>query len=391
MTSQFDEVIDRRGTHSVKWDACEALYGVSPDDGIAMWVADMDFKPPQCVNDTLAAAVEHGVHGYFGDDRAYKDAIKGWMLRRHGWQIEDDWILTTHGLVAAVGLALQAYSKPGDGIILFTPVYHAFAKMINANDRTVVESEMRLEGGQYHMDLEALEASLTGNESMVILCSPHNPGGRVWTKDELRAVGEFCVKHDMVLVSDEIHHDLVFAGQEHHVFHKVMPEISDRLVMLTAGSKTFNLAGGMTGNVIISDPDLRARFSKVHMAAGASPNRFGILMSTAAYSEGDAWLDELVDYIDGNRKVFDEGINAIPGVKSMEMGATYLAWVDFADTGMTREEFVRRIEQDAKIAANYGPTFGKGGDTFMRFNLATPRAVVKEAVARMQNAFSDLQ
>jgi cystathionine beta-lyase len=207
----------------------------------------------------------------------------------------------------------------------------------------------------------------------------------------LNAIADFCVAHDLILMSDEIHHDLTMPGQTHHVMHKLRPDISDRLLMLTAASKTFNLAGGMTGNVILPDPALRARFQKVHMAAGASPNRFGILMTTAAYTHGAEWLDTLRDYLDENRRLFDEGINAIPGLKSMEMEATYLAWVDFSDTGMSREEFTARVQGDAKIAANHGPTFGSGGEMFMRFNFATRRALIEEAVARMQAAFSDLQ
>jgi cystathionine beta-lyase len=383
MSIDFDQIIDRVGTHSVKWDGCENLYGVNPREGISMWVADMD--------DVLQAGVDHGVHGYFGNDGPYKASIVNWMKTRHGWDVDPSWISTTHGLVSGVGLCLQAFTAPGDGVILFTPVYHAFARMIVANDRKVVESPLVNRDGRYELDLETLAASLTGSERMVILCSPHNPGGRVWTQDELNAIADFCVAHDLILMSDEIHHDLTMPGQTHHVMHKLRPDISDRLLMLTAASKTFNLAGGMTGNVILPDPALRARFQKVHMAAGASPNRFGILMTTAAYTHGAEWLDTLRDYLDENRRLFDEGINAIPGLKSMEMEATYLAWVDFSDTGMSREEFTARVQGDAKIAANHGPTFGSGGEMFMRFNFATRRALIEEAVARMQAAFSDLQ
>ena len=391
MSFDFDEVIDRRNTHSVKWDACEALYGVSPDDGIAMWVADMDFRPPEAVSRALAEAIDHGIHGYYGNDGPYKAAITGWMKRRHGWDVDPAWVSTTHGLVAAVGLCLQAFTEPGDGIILFTPVYHAFAKMINANDRKIVESLLVEDHGQYRMDLEALEAQLTGSERMVILCSPHNPGGRVWSEAELRDLGAFCIAHDLILVSDEVHHDLVFPGHTHHVLAKLMPDLSDRLVTLTAASKTFNLAGGMTGNAIIADPDLRKRFAKVHLAAGASPNRFGMLMTEAAYAEGDGWLADLIAYLDGNRRIFDAGVNGIPGLKSMELAATYLAWVDFRDTGMDREEFTRRVQSGARIAANHGPTFGSGGEGFLRFNIATRRALVEQAVERLQEAFADLQ
>ncbi len=389
--ANFDETIDRRGTHSAKWDAMEAVYGVSNDDGISMWVADMDFRPPQAVGDALQGAVDHGVYGYYAMDGSYRSAVCGWLERRHGWKVDPTWLSTTHGLVAAVALALQAYTEKGDGIILFTPVYHAFAKMINNNERQIVESELVLESGRYEMDLAALEASLNGTEKMVILCSPHNPGGRVWSVEELRALASFCTRHDLILVSDEIHHDLVFAPHKHTVMALAAPEVSDRLVTLVAASKTFNLAGGMTGSVIISDEALRAKFAKAHQAAGASPNRFGMLMTEAAYNEGDTWLAELLDYLTENRRIFDEGINAIPGLASMSLESTYLAWVDFSGTGMPMADVIERVQSSARIAANYGETFGTGGENYLRFNLGCPRSVVVKAVQRLEEAFADLQ
>ncbi|MEM9011486.1 MAG: MalY/PatB family protein [Pseudomonadota bacterium] len=391
MTHDFDTVIDRRGTHSAKWDAMQPLFGVSPRDGIAMWVADMDFRPPACVNEALSAAVQNGIHGYYTDDSGYRRATVDWMARHHGWTVSPDWIRITHGLVSAIGLCLQAYSEPGDGIILFSPVYHAFHKMIRANKRAIVQSEMPIVGGQYIMDLDALAGQLTGRERMVILCSPHNPGGRVWTAEELRALADFCVTHDLILIADEIHHDLVLPGSKHVVTALAAPDISDRLVTLAAASKTFGLAGGMTGNVIIEDPALLARFAEVHEAAGAYPNRFGMLMTEAAYAGGDAWLAALIDYLDQNRRVFDAGVAAIPGVRSMELQATYLSWVDFSGTGMSEAEVTERVEKTAKIAVNHGPSFGQGGESHLRFNLACPRSVVEDAVGRLQSAFADLQ
>ncbi len=389
--ANFDENIDRRNTHSAKWDVMEAVYGVSPDDGLSMWVADMDFRPPQAVTDTLQDMVNHGVHGYYAPDTSYKAAVCGWMQRRHGWDVQPEWISTTHGLVAGVALALQAFTEKGDGVILFTPVYHAFAKMVNNNERVILEAEMAVENGHYKMDLAALEAALTGSEKMLILCSPHNPGGRVWRVEELRAVADFCAQHDLILVSDEIHHDLVFAPNKHTMMALAAPEIADRLVTLVAASKTFNLAGGMTGSVIISDDALRARFAKAHQAAGASPNRFGMMMTEAAYNEGEPWLEELLAYLAENKRVFDEGVNAIPGLQSMNLESTYLAWVDFSGTGMDMAEVKTRVQSRAKIAANYGESFGKGGENFLRFNLGCPRSMVEDAVSRLQQAFADLQ
>ncbi len=387
----FDNTPERRGTHSVKWDSMEALYGVSPDDGISMWVADMEFQPPQCVQDAVQAMRDHGVYGYFGEEGDYRAAIQWWMSERHGWQIDPAWIFTTHGLVNGTALCVDAYTTAGDGVVLFTPVYHAFAKVINAAGRQVVSCELVNNAGHYEFDFDAYDAQMTGNERMLILCSPHNPGGRVWTKSELQAVAAFAKRHELILVSDEIHHDLTMPSHTHIPMAHI-DGITDRLVTMTATTKTFNIAGSHSGNVIIEDPDLRARFGARMAALGISPNSFGLFMATAAYSpEGAAWVDDLRAYLDGNRKVFDAGLNAIPGIKSMDLQSTYLAWVDFADTGMSVAEFTKRVQSDAKIAANHGPTFGQGGDTFLRFNLGTSRAEVEKAVARLQAAFSDLQ
>jgi len=357
-----------------------------------MWVADMDFRPPRCVQKAVEAMAAHGVYGYFGDDTAYLDAIRWWMANRHGWQVEREQIFTTHGLVNGTAICIDAFTAPGDGIVLMAPVYHAFARIIRAAGREVVECRLAREDGRYVMDFDAWDAQMTGRERMLILCSPHNPGGRVWTEAELQAVADFCQRHDLLLVSDEVHHDLVFPGHRHIPMAVAAPQIADRLVMMSATTKTFNLAGGHTGNVIIADPTLRARFAARMMALGVSPNAFGLHMATAAYSpEGAAWVDELMLYLDGNRRLFDAGVNAIPGVTSMPLEATYLAWVDFTGTGMPAEEFTARVEKGALIAANHGASFGAGGETALRFNLATPRARIAEAVQRLQDAFSDLQ
>jgi len=388
----FDDLIDRRGTHCVKWDMMESLYGVSPDDGLSMWVADMDFQAPPVVLKRLQDEVAHGVLGYVDCNAPYTDAIKWWMRERHGWAVESDWIFTTTGIVNAVGMCMDAFTQPGDGMIVFSPVYHAFGKVVRNAGRKLVELPLVNSSSRYEMDFAAYDEMLDGSEKMVILCSPHNPGGRVWTREELQGVADFCKRHDLMLISDEIHHDLVMPGHKHIPMSLVDLSINDRLLMLTAPSKTFNLAGFHTGNVIIEDPDLRARFAARMMALAISPNSLGQYALTAAYSpEGAAWVDELVAYVDGNRKIFDAAVNAIPGLKSMPLESTYLAWVDFTDTGMTRAEFTARVEKTAQIAANHGTTFGLNGDNFLRFNLGTQRSRVTDAAARLTEAFSDLQ
>ncbi|WP_410219453.1 MalY/PatB family protein [Paracoccus sp. (in: a-proteobacteria)] len=389
----FDEIIDRRGTCCSKWDDMEAAYGVASGDGLAMWVADMDFRPPVAVQRAVEAVAAHGVYGYPGANQPYLEAICWWMANRHGWQVQPDWVLTCAGLVNGVALTLDAYTRPGDGVIVMSPVYHAFARVIRAGDRDLVELPLAQQDGQYRMNWPLWEGMLKGHERLMILCSPHNPGGRVWSAEEMSQVADFCRRHDLILVSDDIHADLVMPdAPRHRMIATVVPEISDRLVTLTAATKTFNIAGAHIGNAIITDPDLRARFKAALMARGISPGLFGMDMVTAAYSpEGAAWVDALMRYLDGNRRLFDAGVHAIPGLRSMPLQATYLSWVDFSGTGMNREEFTARVERHARIAANHGTTFGRGGDSFLRFNIATPRARVAEAVARLQEAFADLQ
>ena len=313
------------------------------------------------------------------------------MQTRHGWDPAPEAIFTTHGLVNGTGLCVDAYTRPGDAVVLFTPVYHAFARVIRAAGREVRELPLAVRDGRHEMDFAAWDGLMTGNERMVILCSPHNPGGRVWTAAELADVAEFARRHDLILVSDEIHADLTMPGQRHTAMTRI-EGVADRLVMMTAATKTFNIAGAHVGNVIIPDAALRAPFAARMAALGISPNSFGLHMATAACSaEGAAWVDALTAYLDGNRRLFDAGVNAIPGVRSMPLEATYLAWVDFRGTGMEPAEIARRIEKDARIAVNHGESFGTGGAGWMRVNIAAPRAQVAEAVARLQAAFGDLQ
>lgn len=391
-TTDFDEIIDRTGTACSKWDDMEAIYGVAPGDGISMWVADMDFRPPASVQRAVEDLAAHGVYGYPGANRAYLDAIRWWMANRHGWTVEPDWILTSHGLVNAVGICIDALTQPGDAVILMTPVYHAFARVTRAAGREVTEFPLVDAEGEYRLDWEAWAGRMTGQERMLVLCSPHNPGGRVWSESELREVVAFCEAHDLILISDEIHHDLVMPGHQHHVLARLCPEVAPRLITMTAATKTFNIAGAHIGNIIIADEGLRRAVQGRMAALGISPGLFGLHMVAAAYSpEGAAWVDELVQYLDGNRQLFDAGVNAIPGLRSMRLEATYLAWVDFSGTGMAEQEYSERVEKVARIAANHGHTFGLGGESFMRFNLATPRARVAEAVQRLREAFGDLQ
>jgi cystathionine beta-lyase len=388
----FNTPLDRRGTNCVKWDMMEKLFGVSPDDGLAMWTADSDYATAPCVIAALQEAVVHGVFGYGHENSDYLNAVKWWMQNRHGWTLEHDWILTTQGLGNGIAFCLDVWSNPGDAAAIFTPVYHEFALKVQKAGRIVTECPLKREGDTYVLDLEDAQSRLTGKEKLLIWCSPQNPSGRIWTADELRAVSTFARKNGMLMVSDEIHQDLIYSGETFVPMAVAAPDDTDNSVYLTAASKTFNIAGQRTGNMIIPDPSLRADMRKRLNTLDYKPSDLGVKMITAAYSpEGAAWADAQMAHLQKNRDIFDAGIKSIPGVWSMPLQSTYLGWVDFSGTGMSHDEVAARIRDVAKIAVSPGPTFGAGGETFMRFNLATQTVVVEDAVARLQKAFEDLQ
>ncbi len=392
MTYHFDQQTDRRGTHSSKWDSMQALYGVSPEDGLAMWTADSDYPTAPCVIDALRAAADHGIFGYTNTFAAYLDAIRWWMRTRHDWRIETDWILTSQGLGNAIALCLDVWSQPGDGVVIFSPVYHEFRNKTERADRRLTECPLKRDGDSYVLDLEDAQSRLTGNERILIWCSPQNPSGRVWTPDELRSVADFAIHNDLLLISDEVHHDLVYPGQTFVPMQVAAPQAQNRMVVLTAASKTFNIAGQRTGNMIIPDAALRAAMQHRLTTLDYKPSALSLMMITAAYSaEGAAWVDAQIDHLAGNRAVFDAAVNAIPGVRSLPLQSTYLAWVDFSGTGMSFQEFDRRIRETARIAPSAGPGFGIGGESFERFNLAMSRAQIVEAGERLKAAFADLQ
>ena len=388
----FNDPIERRGTHSSKWDMMETLYDVPQEDGIAMWTADSDYQTAPCVIDALRKAADHGVFGYMPIHDAYLDAIQWWMKTRHNWDIDTSWALTSQGLGNAIALCLDVWTDPGAGVAIFTPVYHEFQIKIEKAGRRAVACPLKRAGDTYVLDLEDAQSRLDGSEQMLIWCSPQNPSGRVWTIDELRAIADFAARNDLILVSDEIHHDLVFPEHTFVPMHKAAPDIEDRLIVLTAASKTFNIAGQRTGNMIIPDATLRKAMQHRLNTLDYKPAALSMQMITAAYSpEGAEWADAQIRHLDQNRKTFDAAIASIPGVTSMPLQATYLAWVDFSGTGMSYDEISRRVRKSARIAPSAGPDFGPGGESFLRFNLATQHSRIKEACARLKEAFSDLQ
>ncbi len=393
----FDRVIERRGTHASKWDNMARLSGIESPDAIPMWVADMDFAAPPGVTAALTADVQRAVHGYYADTGSWAGALVDWMARRHGLRIEPAWVSPTPGIVSGLGLILQAVSAPGDEVVVFPPAYHAFRKIIVANERRILDAQLVETQGntraRYAMDLDALRTKLTPRTKVVFLCSPHNPGGTVWSADELRALAALCIERDLILVSDEIHCDLVFAGAKHTPTLAAAPEIADRLITCVAATKTFNLAGAHVGACITSNAALKRRLDARIAASGlGSYNAFGMAATEAAWRTGEVWLDALLPYLAKNRDLFDARIEAAaPGARSMRLDGTYLAWVDLSATGLSPEDVAARVAKRARIYASPGTQFGPGGDTWLRFNFATPRPILNEALGRLDDAFADLR
>lgn len=389
----FDRIIERRGTHSSKWDNIAKLSGITAPDAIPMWVADMDFAAPPGVTEALTTEVRRGVHGYYADTGSWAEALAQWLKRRHGLTIDTAWVTPVPGIVAGLGMVLQALSEPGDEIVLFPPAYHAFRKIILANDRRILDAQLVNQQGRYAMDLEALGRLITPRTRIVFLCSPHNPGGTVWSPDELRALARFCAERNLYLASDEIHCDLIFSHAKHTPTLTAAPEIADRLVSCFAATKTFNLAGAHMGALVTSNAALRKKIdARVAAANLTSLASFGMIATEAAWRTGEDWLNALLVYLEENRNLFDARIEkAAPGARSMRLDSTYLAWVDFAGTGLSADDVAARVATRARIFASPGPQFGPGGDTWLRFNLATPRPLLLEALSRLDEAFADLR
>jgi cysteine-S-conjugate beta-lyase len=389
----FDRVIERRGTHASKWDNMARLSGIAAPDAIPMWVADMDFAAPPGVTAALAAEIERATHGYYADTGSWAAALVDWMTRRHGLRIDPSWVSQTPGIVSGLGLILQAVSAPGDEVVVFPPAYHAFRRIIVANERRILDAQLVEVQERYAMDLDALRAKLTRRTKIVFLCSPHNPGGTVWSTDELRALAALCAERDLILVSDEIHCDLVFEGAKHIPTMTAAPEIMDRLITCVAATKTFNLAGAHVGACITSNPELKRKLDARIQASGlGSYNGFGMIATEAAWRTGEAWLDALLPYLARSRDLFDARIEAAaPGARSMRLDGTYLAWANFAGTGLSPEDVASRVAKRARIYASPGPQFGPGGETWLRFNFATPRPILEDALGRLEEAFADLR
>lgn len=389
----FDRIIERRGTHSTKWDNIARLSGITAPDAIPMWVADMDFAAPPGVAEALTAEVNRGVHGYYADTGSWTQALVAWLKSRHQLTIDPAWVTPVPGIVAGLGMLIQAVSDPGDEVVLFPPAYHAFRKIIIANDRRILDARLINQQGRYVMDFDALGKLITPRTKIVFLCSPHNPGGTVWSVEELRALAQFCAERHIILASDEIHCDLIFSPAKHTPTLNAAPETADWIVSCFAATKTFNLAGAHMGALVTSNPALRGKIeARIAAANLTSLNGFGMIATEAAWRSGEAWLDALLPYLEANRDLLHARIEkAAPGARAMPLDATYLAWVDFSGTGLAANDVADRVAKRARIFASPGPQFGPGGETWLRFNFATPRPILLEALSRLDEAFAELR
>lgn len=386
----FDEVINRRGTDSIKWDHLESHFGT--DELLPLWVADMDFKCPPAVVEAMQKVAAHGIYGYVLQREDYFNAIKGWMKRRFNWEIENDWIMYMAGIVPAIGLAIQTFSEPGDGVIVQQPVYFPFMGVTKELGRTVLNNKLVETEDGYVMDFEDLEEKAKApNTKVMILCSPHNPVGRVWKEDDLRKIVQICTDNDVLIISDEIHQDLVHKGHVHIPTAKFALE-NTKLITCTAPSKTFNVASLFASNIIISDEKLRETFKKELAKLHQMPSPFTIQAVIASYNESEDWLKELLLYLSDNIDFVDEYLKReLPKVKMRRPEATFLVWLDFREYGISSKELERIMVEDAQLALNKGWMFGREGEGHMRLNIGCPRDILSEALDRIRDAFTDIE
>lgn len=387
MPVDFDTVPNRRGTNCFKYDFAREM-GM-PEDVLPLWVADMDFPTAPAVLERLHALAEHGIFGYTGVKDAYFSAVHNWYAQRFSWETQRSWLVTTPGVVFAIAIAIRAFTQKGDAILIQQPVYYPFANKVTENDRQLVVNPLVLKNGRYEMDFADMERKIVDyHVKMLLLCSPHNPVGRVWTKEELLRIGEICQKHGVLVVSDEIHADFTYAGHTHRVFASVKSEFADFTITCTAPSKTFNLAGLQNSNIFIPNRQLRHAYKKELSACGCGgTNCMGMAACQAAYEAGADWLEQLKQYLAGNLAYIRQFLREkLPEIALIEPEGTYLVWLDLRKLGLTEQQQRQLIVQDAKLWLDTGTLFGQGGEGFERINIACPRTTIEQAMQRLEHA-----
>ncbi len=387
---KFNIVHDRKNTRSVKWDGLASVF--QADDVLPMWVADMDFRAPEAVNDAIKKRAEHGIYGYTTIDADVEDAIINWNKEQHNWDIDRSWITYSPGVVTSLLLAIQAFTEPGDAILIQTPVYPPFSNSITSHDRKVLTNSLIEKDHYYTIDFEDFEQTLKQGVKAFILCSPHNPVGRVWKKDELQKMAELCVKHDVLIISDEIHSDLVFAGHTHIPIASLSKEISHMTITCMSPSKTFNLAGLQASYIVTEDKEKRDLLTSHFQKQGVSQlNTIGNIALETAYRHGKEWLDELMSVLESHKQyVIDELEADAVGLHVIRAEGTYLLWVDCSSLGMSPEELQAFMVDQAKVGLNAGYTYGSEGDVYVRINIACPKETLEEGIQRIVNAVRKL-
>ncbi len=386
MKYNFDEQVKREGTNCIKYDFRKDVFG--KEDVLPLWVADMDFKTPDFVINALRERLNHEVLGYTFRPESYHEAIANWMQRRHGWLIKKAWISFSPGVVAGLTLAIESFSAPGDEVVLQPPVYSPFFDSIRLTNRNLIENPLKLVNGRYTFDLDDLKQKVTDKTKLLLLCNPQNPGGMVWTREELTALAGFCMEHKILVISDEIHSDLIFGDYKHIPFATLSEEVAGNCVVCMAPSKTFNVAGLSTSFLVIPNKRLYTSYERSlripHLHMG---NLFGTVALEAAYTYGDDWLAQLMDYLWGNYLFLETYLKAnLPEVAVMKPEATYLIWLDFSALGLNDDQIHEKIVE-AGVGLNRGIQFGKQGSGYMRINIGCPRAMLKEALGKLVQAF----
>lgn len=381
----FDKVIERRNTDCLKYDFAEKR-GM-PKDVLPFWVADMDFEVSSYIEDALIERVRHGIFGYSEMQTPYFEAVRDWMKKHHNWEPQEKWLVKTPGIVFALAMAVKAYTQQGDSVLMQQPVYYPFSGVVEDNGRNVVSNTLYLgEDNRYHIDFEDFERKIKEeNIKLFFLCSPHNPVGRVWTREELITLGDICVKNNVVVVSDEIHHDFIWKGK-HEVFASIKSAYEEISMTCTSPSKTFNIAGMQISNIFIPNSTLRHKFKKELDAAGISEmGIMGLAACEAAYKKGEEWYQAMCAYVKDNIAFTKQYVEEhLPGVKMIDSEGTYLVWLDFRGTGLSADELERRIIYEAKLWLDSGKIFGDSGSGFQRINVACPRSVLKEGLERLR-------
>ena len=381
MKYDFDKTIDRRATNSYKWDS-------APEGVLPMWVADMDFRTAPAIIDALQKRVAHGIFGYTRVPDAYYDAVTSWFSRRHGWDIDREWIIYTSGVVPAVSAVIKALTVPGDKVIVQTPVYNCFFSSIRNNGCEIVSNPLRRTADTYEMDFDALERCATDPRAKVmLLCNPHNPAGRVWTPDELTRLGNICLRNGVTVVADEIHCELVYQGFKYTPFASLSDAFLHRSVTCVSPSKAFNIAGLQIANIVAFDNDLRSRIDKaININEVCDVNPFGVAATIAAYNEGEEWLSQLVGYLHDNYEAMAEFCRReLPEFPITRLEGTYLVWMDCSSLGMPSDALEHALLDDARLWLNAGTMYGAEGEGYMRWNIACPRSVMLDGLNRFLN------